>query len=205
MTDDPTPTMRIVIAGAGSVARALGANLAGLGHEVRYAVRTPDAADTIALAGAADGADLTILAVPFDAVESVVRALAPGDDAVLVDATNPFGRALPDGVASGAALVAAAAGPTVRVVKAFNVLGVEHMSDPPLDDGYRPLLPVAGDDEQARRMVADLATAMGFDAVEVGGLDGAGTLEEAARYWGMLAYAGGRGRDVVLVAHQRRR
>jgi predicted dinucleotide-binding enzyme len=53
-------------------------------------------------------------------------------------------------------------------------------------------------------MVADLATTMGFDAVEVGGLDGAGTLEEAARYWGMLAYAGGRGRGVVLVAHQRR-
>ena len=47
-------------------------------------------------------------------------------------------------------------------------------------------------------MVADLATAMGFDAVEVGGLDGAGTMEEATRCWGMLAYAGGRGRDVVL-------
>jgi predicted dinucleotide-binding enzyme len=205
MTADPTPTMRIVIAGAGNVARALGTNLAGLGHEVRYAVRTPDAADTVALPGAADGADLTILAVPFDAVETVVRTLAPGDGAVLVDATNPFGRPLPAGVASGAALVAAAAGPAVRVVKAFNVLGVEHMSDPPLDDGYRPVLPVAGDDAPARRMVADLATAMGFDAVEVGGLDAAGTLEEAARYWGLLAYAGGRGRDVVLVAHQRRR
>ena len=28
-------------------------------------------------------------------------------------------------------------------------------------------------------------------------------LEEAARYWGLLAFAGGRGRQVVLVAHQR--
>lgn len=198
-----TSALRVVVAGSGSVGRALGSNLARLGHEVRYAVRTPDGDDTIALEGAADGADLTILAVPFDAVETVVRTLAPGDGAVLVDATNPFGRPLPDGAASGAAVVAAAAGPQVRVVKAFNVLGVEHMSDPPLTDGFRPALPVAGDDAAARRMVADIAGAMGFDAVEVGGLDAAGTLEEAARYWGLLAYAGGRGRDVVLVAHQR--
>jgi predicted dinucleotide-binding enzyme len=203
MSDAPIPVLRIVVAGAGSVARALGGNLSRLGHDVRHAVRSPGDPGTVALDGAAEDADLTILAVPFDAVADVVRALRPGDGAVVVDATNPFGRALPDGVPSGAALVAAAAGPRVRVVKAFNVLGVEHMSEPALDDGYRPLLPVAADDEAARRMVAELATAMGFDAVEVGGLDAAGVLEEAARYWGLLAYAGGRGRDVVLVAHQR--
>lgn len=203
MSGDRGDRLRVVIAGAGSVGRALGDNLSRLGHEVRYAVRTPTADDTIALEGAADDADLTILAVPFEAVETVVRTLAPTDGAVLVDATNPFGRPLPDGVASGAALVAAAAGPQVRVVKAFNVLGVEHMAAPVLDDGFRPVLPVAGDDAPARRMVAELATAMGFDAVEVGGLEASGTLEEAARYWGLLAYAGGRGRGVVLVAHQR--
>jgi predicted dinucleotide-binding enzyme len=62
---------------------------------------------------------------------------------------------------------------------------------------------VAGDDAAARGVVARLADEMGFDAVEVGGLDAAATMEEAARYWGLLAYAGGRGRDVVLVAHQR--
>lgn len=203
MTAAPLQPPRIVIAGAGRVARALGGNLARLGHEVRHAVRTPNLPDTVALDGASRGAALTILAVPFDAVGSVVPALGLADGAILVDATNPFGRPLPAGVASGAALVAATAGPDVRVVKAFNVLGVEHMGDPPLDGGYRPLLPVAGDDDAARRSVADLATAMGFDAVEVGGLDAAGLLEEAARYWGLLAYAGGLGREVVLVAHRR--
>jgi predicted dinucleotide-binding enzyme len=77
------------------------------------------------------------------------------------------------------------------------------MSDPVLPDDHRPLLPVASDDEQARAQVVALASAMGFDAVDVGGLEAAGPMEEAARYWALLAFAGGRGRQVVLVAHQR--
>lgn len=44
---------------------------------------------------------------------------------------------------------------------------------------------------------------MGFDAVDVGGLDAAALMEEAARYWGLLTFSGGRGRRHVLVAHQR--
>jgi predicted dinucleotide-binding enzyme len=152
---------------------------------------------------AAAGADVTILAVPFDAVAGVVPRLGlrPGD--ILVDATNPFGRPLASGAASGVAVVADAAGDGVRVVKAFNTLGAEHMSAPPLPGGHRPLLPVAADDEQARHLVAGLAGDMGFDAVEVTGLDNAGLLEEAARYWGLLAFNGGLSRNFVLVAHQR--
>ncbi|MCB1250195.1 MAG: hypothetical protein R2699_11940 [Acidimicrobiales bacterium] len=102
-----------------------------------------------------------------------------------------------------AEVVRAAAPDGVRVVKAFNVLGAEHMADPELRDGARPVLPVASDDERARAEVAALADELGFDAVDVGGLDAAALLEEAARYWGLLAFAGGRGRQVVLVAHQR--
>jgi predicted dinucleotide-binding enzyme len=99
--------------------------------------------------------------------------------------------------------VAKAAGAGVHVVKAFNVLGAEHMSAPPLPDGHRPLLPVAADDDSARHLVARLATDMGFDVVEIGSLDNAGLLEDAARYWGLLAFNGGRGRNFVLVGHQR--
>lgn len=194
----------IVIVGAGRVGSALGTNLRNLGHQVRFAVRAPSARDQIGVDGAATGADLTVLAVPFDAVDSVVPRLGLGTGSILVDATNPFGRSLPDGVRSGAGLVARSAGPGVRIVKAFNVLGAEHMTAPPLADGSRPLLPVASDDAEARALVSDLATDMGFDAVPIDGLEHAGLLEEAARYWGLLAFNGGRGREVVLVLHQRR-
>lgn len=195
--------LSVVIVGSGSVGSALGTNLRSLGHAVHHAVRAPRGEHDVGLDRAAVGADVTILAVPFDAVEVVVPRLGlePGD--VLVDATNPFGRPLPDGVPSGAALVARAAGDGVRVVKAFNVLGAEHMTAPPLADGNRPVLPVAADDDAARALVAELANDMGFDAVPISGMDNAGLLEEAARYWGLLAFNGGLGRNVVLVAHQR--
>lgn len=203
MTARTTAPLSVVIVGAGSVGSALGANLRGLGHDVRFARRAPRGDGEVALDHAAVGADLTILAIPFDTIEAVVPRLRLGPGAVLVDATNPFGRPLPDGVASGAALVARAAGDGVRVVKAFNVLGAEHMASPPLPDGHRPVLPVAADDDDARALVADLAVDMGFDAVPIRGLEHAGVLEAAARYWGVLALSGGLGRDIVLVVHRR--
>ncbi len=201
--------LTVTVVGAGRVGLALGRNLLGLGHTVRYAVRSsrehalPQGAVGVPVSGASEGADLTILAVPLSTVGEVVLALRMAPGAILVDATNPFGQPLPSGFRSGAQLVDDLTGGRVRVVKAFNVVGAEHMASPPLPDGRRPVLPVAADDAQARSFVAELARDMGFDAVEVGGLDNASILEEAARYWGLLAFTGGRGRGVVLVADQR--
>lgn len=209
-TEDGRPgaSAQITVVGAGRVGTALGTNLLELGHAVRYAVRDvaaarlPAGATAVPVDGAAVGAGLVLLAVPFATVATVVPRLGLTPGQILVDVTNPFG--LGTGTSpSGAAAVAAVAGPGVAVVKAFNVLGAEHMSSPALPDGHRPLLPVASDDGAARRQVVELAVTMGFDAVDVGGLDAAGLLEEAARYWGLLAFAGGRGREVVLVAHRR--
>lgn len=201
--------LTITVVGAGRVGLALGSNLLGLGHTVRYAVRSsrehalPEGAVAVPVSGASEGADLTILAVPLSTVGEVVRALRMAPGAILVDATNPFGQPLPSGFRSGAQLVDDLTGGRVRVVKAFNVVGAEHMASPALPEGRRPVLPVAADDAQARSLVAGLARDMGFDAVEVGGLDNASILEDVARYWGLLAFAGGRGRGVVLVADQR--
>ncbi len=191
-------TMLITLVGAGSVATALATNLLRHGHAVRLAVRpgstrsVPDGAGRVDLGpGATHGSDLVILAVPF--------AVA----AAVVDATNPFGAPVPDGHPHGLASIAATAGPDVAVVKAFNVLGAEHMAAPQLPDGARPVLPVASDDAAARRVVVELADSIGFHAVDVGDASAAPLLEDAARYWGLLAFAGGLGRRMVLVAQQR--
>ncbi len=203
MTVSDSASLSVVVVGSGRVGTALATNLRSLGHDVRVARRSPGDDTGIGIDGAAVGADITILAVPFGAVAEVVPKLGLETGDVLVDATNPFGQALPAGATTGASVVARAAGEGVHVVKAFNVLGAEHMPAPPLPDGHRPLLPVASDDESARCLVAGLATDMGFDAVEIDGLDNAALLEEAARYWGLLAFNGRLGRSVVLVAHQR--
>ncbi|WFR84298.1 NAD(P)-binding domain-containing protein [Arthrobacter sp. Y-9] len=198
----------VLIVGAGRVGRALGSNLTRNGYEVRFAVRTPELASVgieyaVPVEGAAIGYRRVILAVPFSAVPEAVPLLGLEDGAVLIDATNPFGMKLPPGFASGAAVVASTAGPAVTVVKAFNVLGAEHMESPALPDGRRPVLPVASDDSWALARTVQLATKMGFDALSVGGLSAAATMEEAARYWGLIAVTGGRGRRTVLVADQR--
>lgn len=197
-------TLRVTVVGAGRVGRALGGNLAGLGHDVRYAVRDVAATDlpgAVDLAQGCAGADVVLLAVPFRAVTDVVPALGLTPGQIVVDATNPFSMAIEE--PSGAARVAALLPASVSLVKAFNVLGAEHMGSPALPDGRRPVLPVASDDPTARARIAALATDMGFDGVQVGPLDAAAVLEEVARFWGLLAFAGGRGRHVVLVAHTR--
>jgi predicted dinucleotide-binding enzyme len=76
------------------------------------------------------------------------------------------------------------------------------MANPGFAGDARAVLPVAGDDADARASIVELANEMGFEAV--GGLDAAGTLEAAARYWGLLAFAGGLGRGIALgVLHGR--
>lgn len=199
--------MKVAIVGAGSVGSALAEGLRRAGHDVVLAVRDSTRrgglpVPTRAVRGAADDADVTVLAVPVDAAAEALAELAPPEGTVIVDATNPFGRLVPGGHASGAALVAATV-PRCRVVKAFNVLGYENMTDPVFDDRHRALLPVAGDDAEARDRVVELASSAGFDAVDVGGLEAAPLLEEAARYWGLLAYSGGLGRRFALGALRR--
>lgn len=207
MTATSEVDMKITIVGAGNVGQALARGLLRAGHDVRLAVRrpVPDApAPTVAVPGSADGADVVVLAVPFVAVREAMADLAPPAGVVLVDATNPFGRPVPDGRASGAQYVASLA-PSARVVKAFNVLGAEHLADPELAGGVRALLPVAADDDAARALVRSLARDLGFDAVDVGGLAAAHLLEEAARYWGLLAGPGRLGRGFALAALPTRR
>ena len=193
--------MEIIIVGRGNVGRALGPRLLAAGHTVTYAVREPGASDETAIEGAGRAAQVVILAVPFPAVTEVVEQLDLSPGTILVDATNPFGRPVP-GFSAGALLVADTAPAGVPVVKAFNVMGAEAMADPDFPAGA-PLMPVAGDDPDAVETVVLLARSLGFDALPVGALQSAGLLEEAARYWGLLAMAGGLGRDFALGALQR--
>jgi predicted dinucleotide-binding enzyme len=190
----------IAIIGAGSVGRALGTGLGGAGHDVTYGVRSPDDPRHGDLPSpavrtprqAAEAAEVVILAVPADAVPETLRGLGLRSDHVVVDATNAVRAPVPDGHRTMGDLVASLAPPGVAVVKAFNTIGAEHLSDGHVA-GTDAFLPVAGD-RRGTDLVAGLATQLGFDAVVLGDRDAFDLVEAHAAMWIHLAFRCGFGR-----------
>ena len=79
------------------------------------------------------------------------------------------------------------------MVKAFNSTGAENMADAAYPGGL-PVMPVCGDDPDARQRVMALATLIGFEAVDMGSLMAARYLEPFAMTWIHLAIRQGMGR-----------
>jgi predicted dinucleotide-binding enzyme len=117
---------------------------------------------------------------------------------IIIDPTNRVDRNTPDGWAnhgvpggSNAELIQAAA-PNARVVKAFNTLNWRQMVDPETSGG--PItIAIAGNDEAAKAVVAELIEGMGLEVADFGPLRYANTLEEMLVVW-----ANARGRDAAF-------
>src|SRR5438477_4193401 len=145
---------KVGIIGKGKVGGALAQGLKRAGHEVRSVGK-----DRKAEREAAGWADIVVLAVPFDALDDVVKSL--GDllaGKTVVDVTNALGPEmnLALGFSTSGAEELQKKLPKARVVKAFNTVFAQHMDSGELD--HQPLTAfVAGDDEAARTAVLGLA------------------------------------------------
>ncbi len=172
------------IIGTGSVGSALGKRFTQLGHDVVYGSRDPSRASVrrlveetgggaraTTLADAVIDADIVVLAVPWDAVGPVVAELGDLSGKIVIDPTNPRVVAA-DGLydsplaTSNAAMVQAWA-PDAYVVKALTLVPAEHMLDPTYMD-FDFILPIAGDDENAKARVTELLSSMGIEVVDFG-------------------------------------
>ena len=62
--------------------------------------------------------------------------------------------------------------PQARIVKAFNAIQAAHIVSAarPAGDPERRAIPIAGDDEEAKRVASALIDELGFDAVDAGPL-----------------------------------
>jgi len=189
--------MRIAVLGTGRVGLSLARGLHAAGHNVTLGSRAP-ARDPSGLKGipvtshadAVSPAEAVILAVPFRAAGPLLRDLGDLGGRIVIDATNPIGADL--GGRSGAETLAAAT--NARLVKAFNTIGAEHMTDARFPGGRAYAL-IAGDDADARTTVAGLAEQLGFEPVDLGDLSTAHHAEAAAALWIHLARTSGYGRD----------
>jgi 8-hydroxy-5-deazaflavin:NADPH oxidoreductase len=203
--EDEELHVNIAVIGTGNVGAALGRGWSTAGHDVIWGTRQPDSPHAVApvadIHEAAAAADVVILAVPFDALGETVAALGDLTGRVVVDATNVLGEPLPGGTRSGAEQLASLAEGAL-VVKAFNTMGWETMADPVID-GRRAVCLVCADDPEARHVVASLASDLGFEAIEAGGLEVAGHLEALGRLWVHLAFRAGLGRQFAFSLLQR--
>lgn len=205
--------MRIAIIGAGNVGRALGTVWHRAGHEIVWNLRNPDDPKYANLPGEKFKAvgrgltksDVTVLAVPWAAVDDACEAIGEAFGGILVDATNPinddFSGLDTRGAHSGAAYIKKRL-PRARVVKAFNQTGAANMADAGYDDG-RPLNLVASNDEVAASCVRQLSEDVGFDTVVVRGLEHARELEEMAWLWISLSIKQGHGPDFAFALLRR--
>lgn len=203
--------MRIAVIGAGRVGSTLGGRWADVGHDVVYGVRDPSEARHARLGvtalpvDAVTGADVVLVALPWDATEAVVSELDVGN-AVVIDATNPLAANARELIAhpelSGAELVAGWMN-SARVVKACNTTGSGNMADTSYPGGQRPLMPVAADDAEAKAAVIGLVDELGFEGLDAGPLAAARDLEHLAALWIRLAYPLGQGPDIAFALLRR--
>jgi predicted dinucleotide-binding enzyme len=177
--------MNIGIIGAGSIGATLARLFAEAGHYVAISnSRGPESlADVIrelgpnikamTVADAASFGDVVVEAIPFGRYQTLpVEQLV---DKILVSAANYYpgrdgqielgGRAQSELIAEHL--------PTTKVVKAFNTIWYQHLGsqgNSELPVGERRVIFLAGDDLEAKEIVAELITEIGFGPLDIGSL-----------------------------------
>lgn len=205
VTEDRRETIAVI--GTGRVGGALGPRLGALGYPVIYGSRTPGSDRVAALvAGSSEqsraalpgesvnGADIVILAVPWQAIDATLTGLGALDGKIVIDVTNALRvneqRMMEMAVATSAAEIIQQRIPGASVVKAFNAVGSHVMADPATGGG--PVtIPLAGNDAAAKTRVAALVEELGFESLDVGPLGNARYLEGMAVLY-MVPYMSGR-------------
>jgi predicted dinucleotide-binding enzyme len=180
--------VRIGIIGAGHIGGTLAARFVAAGHEV--AISNSRGPET--LAGLVEGAqpmtvedaerfgEVVVVSIPLGRYREVPTDAVEGK--VVIDTNNYYPQRdghipeLDDDSTTSSELLQAHL-PGARVVKAFNAIVWTKLRDDgrPAGDPGRVGIPISGDDEQAKRTVAELIDEIGFDAVD------AGTLAEGGR------------------------
>ena len=205
--------MKLAIIGAGNVGGALGAAWAQkAGHEIFFGVRDPKAEKTQKLvraigakaragiaAEAAVFGEMIVLATPWTATETAIRAMGNLAGKILLDSTNPLA-VTPSGLGlevghstSGGEMVHNwAAG--AKVFKTLNSTGFGNIANP-VFNGVKSVMFVAGDDEEHKPKVMALVGELGFEVIDAGPLRNARLLEAHAMLWIDLALVRGQGRD----------
>jgi predicted dinucleotide-binding enzyme len=184
----------IAVIGTGNVGGALGPAFATLGHDIIYGSRQPGRQDVQALVGLTDGnasamlpaeaaaaADIVVMATKWADAELALKSLGDLSGKIILDPNNAVrvddaGIRHQDVETSCAQLIQSWA-PNSMVVKAFNTLSSATMANPSVAGG--PVtIPIAGNDADAKVVIAALVTGIGFEVVDMGDISAAHAIEQ---------------------------
>lgn len=183
----------IALIGTGNVGGALGPQFGTLGHDIIYGSREPARQDVQALvarsgdnatamtpAEAAAAADIVVMATKWADAEVALKSLGDLSGKIILDPNNAV-RVDADGlrhlgVETSAAQMIQGWAPNSMVVKAFNTLSAETMANPE-SAGGPVTIPIAGNDADAKAVVAGLVTGIGFEVVDMGDITAAHVIE----------------------------
>lgn len=190
----------ITVVGTGSIGGGLARAWVKAGHAVRLAVRDSAAkdvtelvalgAEAVAVAAAAKGSDVVVLAVPAAAAVEVAGSLGTLEGKIVVDCTNAIakGFTLTYGHTTSSSEELARALRGARVVQSFNQQGAEVLQNP-IFGGLPATNFVAADDAEARAVGCELTRDVGLDAVEAGPLSSSRYLEPMTLLWIAMSQA----------------
>lgn len=187
--------MKIAVIGNGHIGAGLARAWAKAGHGVVFGSRDPGGEELRALcqqvgasaapvAEAVRGAEVVALAVPYGALEDVLRAAGDMAGKVVVDCTNAVepGMKLKHGGATSSAEELQKRLPGAKVFKSFNAQGAENLANP-VYGGVKATNFFCGDDAAGKAVVKQLVEDVGFDAVDAGPLSSARYVEPLMLLW----------------------
>lgn len=211
--------MNITFIGCGNVGAPLADHLQRLGHSVTLAARDVQsqavsrararnaALQALPQEAAVRAAEVVFLATPYMANAQVVPPLAEAlAGKVLIDCTNPVGPGLSHGLnsAQSGSQALQALAPQARVVKAFTIYGFENFENSAYPGyGVKPAMFFCGNDAAAKATAAGLIGQLGWEPLDVGGLEQALHLEHMTLLWVRMVRVKGHSPGLVWAALRR--
>jgi len=195
--------MKVGILGSGDVGKALARGFASRNHEVMISSREPERLQEFiaeqkervhsgTFEEAAKFGEVVVIATLFSGTKSAIDLAGPSNFSgkPVIDCTNPLkfeeGK-LPElsiGFDNSAGEEVQRWLPDAKVVKAFNIIGNQFMVDPKFPGGP-PTMFIAGNDDGAKKTVAQLIESLGWQSAvaDLGAIEESRYLEPMCIVW----------------------
>jgi 8-hydroxy-5-deazaflavin:NADPH oxidoreductase len=193
---------KVGILGSGQVAKVLAEGFLKHGYDVLIGSREPEKLKSFSeknqsriktgtFEDAADFGNIVVLAVKGSAAESVVRSVARNlSGKTVIDTSNPIAESPPEhGVLKlftdlNSSLMERLQSIAARAhfVKAFSSVGNARMVNPQFSEG-KPTMFICGNDDEAKKDVAEILFKFGWDTSDMGKAGAARAIEPLCMLW----------------------